>query len=55
VGLTFTEAAGHAELVSLASELPAAVRAMMEDREGNLWLATDTQGFGDCARHAWKC
>lgn len=45
VGLSLTDAAGRAELVSLPSALPSAVRAMLEDREGNLWLATDTQGL----------
>jgi signal transduction histidine kinase/ligand-binding sensor domain-containing protein len=44
-GLTVTNQAGVAEPVVIQPEPPTAVRAMMEDREGNLWLATHSQGL----------
>jgi signal transduction histidine kinase/ligand-binding sensor domain-containing protein len=44
-GLTLTGSTGGTELVSLQAEPPSAVRAILEDREGNIWLATGTQGL----------
>lgn len=44
-GLTITDSAGRVQPVSLQTAPPSAVRAMMEDREGSIWLATGTQGL----------
>ncbi len=44
-GLTLTASACRTEPVSLQREPPSRVRAMAEDREGNVWLATDTEGL----------
>jgi signal transduction histidine kinase len=44
-GLTLTDTAGGTEPVSMQAETPSAVRAILEDREGNIWLATGTQGL----------
>ena len=44
-GLTHTDAEGRVEPVVVQSELPSEIRAMTEDREGNLWLAAGTQGL----------
>ncbi len=44
-GLTHTDLAGNTEPVSMQIDPPSSVRAMMQDREGNLWLSTGTQGL----------
>lgn len=44
-GMTVTDSTGRTEPVALQPDAPSGVRAMMEDREGNLWLATGTQGL----------
>jgi ligand-binding sensor domain-containing protein len=44
-GLTLTDSGGSTEAVLAAGEAPSAVRAILEDREGNVWLATGTQGL----------
>lgn len=44
-GLTRTDPKGRVKPISLQTEPPADVRALAEDREGNIWLATGTQGL----------
>lgn len=44
-GLTITDHAGRTVPVSLQTEAPSTVQAMFEDREGNVWLATHSQGL----------
>jgi signal transduction histidine kinase/ligand-binding sensor domain-containing protein len=44
-GLTIASGENQPELVSFRGERPAVVTAMLEDREGNIWLATQTQGL----------
>ncbi len=44
-GLTITDAAGIEQRVALPLELSAIVQGMLEDREGNIWLATRAQGL----------
>jgi len=44
-GLTLTDSAGRTEPISLQPEPASVVQGMIEDREGNLWLPTRTQGL----------
>jgi signal transduction histidine kinase/ligand-binding sensor domain-containing protein len=44
-GLTVTDSAGRAEVVSVQPAMPSGARALIEDREGNLWIGTHSQGL----------
>lgn len=44
-GLTVTDSEDIPEPITIAGESPTIIRTMIQDREGNLWLGTETQGL----------
>jgi signal transduction histidine kinase len=44
-GVTLTDSAGRMNRVSVRPEAPSRGRALLQDREGNLWLGTHSQGL----------
>jgi signal transduction histidine kinase/ligand-binding sensor domain-containing protein len=44
-GLTLTDSTGRMNRVSVRPEAPSGGRALFQDREGNLWLGTHSQGL----------